>query len=319
MKIQIDPGSGFCFGVKRAIKLAEIELVDGHEVFSLGQIVHNSSEEKRLNDLGMKTINHAELKALHGKSVLIRAHGEPPSTYKIAQENRLNLIEATCPIVTKLQQKIRKVWEEGRGDDRQIVIVGKKDHPEVIGLAGQTEYQAIIIETLSDVEKICPSKPVYLFAQTTASESFFDEVAEKITHLPRPHLKDNIYPPQSPLKDNTHPPQSPLKGGGRPGNGGVIIQRSICNHVKNRKDQLMAFAGEHDLVIFVGGKNSSNGQYLYGLCKMVNLNSVYIENENMLEPEWLMGCRSVGITGATSTPPWLLERVKQRIEAIIKD
>ncbi len=295
MKIEIDPGAGFCFGVQRAIQLAERELLEGRELFGLGQIVHNESEENRLKAMGMKTINHEEFSNLRHKPVLIRAHGEPPLTYETAEKNNLNLIEATCPIVTKLQQKIRNVWEEGKNDDRQIVIVGKKDHPEVIGLAGQTNFEAIIVEQLSDIEKIDLEKPVYLFAQTTVSESFFEEVVEKI-----------------------HPPKSPVKGGGKPGNEKVVVQRSICNHVNNRKDQMKRFAREHDLVIFVGGKNSSNGKYLYGLCHMENVSSVFIENETMLKPEWFSGCRSVGITGATSTPPWLLEKVAQHIKTMIK-
>lgn len=317
MKIEIDPGAGFCFGVQRAINLAEEELKSGGEVFCLGQIVHNESEEKRLNALGMKTINHAGLKSLHKKTVLVRAHGEPPSTYQTAAENELNLIEATCPIVTKLQQKIRRVWEESATDSRQIVIVGKKGHPEVIGLAGQTENHAIVIETLSDIQKIDLVKPVYLFAQTTVSESFFEEVVEKIAP-PQSLQEDEILPPQPSLKDEFYPPLSPQKGGGKPGTGEVVVQRSICNHVKNRKDLLRQFAGEHDLVIFVGGKNSSNGQYLFGLCSEVNSSSIFIENETMLKPEWFVGCKSAGITGATSTPPWLLKKVEQKIKTMIK-
>jgi len=286
MKIEIDPGAGFCFGVQRAIQLAERELHEGRELYSLGQIVHNESEENRLKELGMKTISHDEFGKLRNRSVLIRAHGEPPSTYQTAAENGLHLIEATCPIVTKLQQKIRWVWEEREIDARQIVIVGKKHHPEVKGLAGQTDFQAIVIETLSDIEKIDPEKPVFLFAQTTVSGSFFEEVVDKIS-------QSNQW------------------------SGDVTVQRSICNHVKNRKDQMMAFAGERDLVIFVGGKNSSNGQYLFGLCQTANSNSFFIENETLLKPEWFETCKSVGITGATSTPPWLLEKVEQRIKTMI--
>ncbi|MBE0638770.1 MAG: 4-hydroxy-3-methylbut-2-enyl diphosphate reductase [Bacteroidales bacterium] len=306
MKIEIDPGAGFCFGVQRAIQLAEMELDNGQELFSLGQIVHNESEEKRLNDLGMKTITYKDFGELHEKTVLIRAHGEPPSTYDTANKNRLTLIEATCPIVTKLQQKIRKVWIESRKEDLQIVIVGKKAHPEVIGLAGQTNFQAIIIESLSDIEKVDHGKSVYIFAQTTVDADFFEEVVKR------------IYVHQSRRKDETDPAQFALMGGGNPRGREVTVQKSICNHVKNRKEQMIQFAREHDLVIFVGGKKSSNGQYLYGLCRLENLNSVFIENEAVLKPEWFAGCKSVGITGATSTPPWLLEKVKQHIKTMIK-
>ncbi|HNV50099.1 MAG TPA: 4-hydroxy-3-methylbut-2-enyl diphosphate reductase [Bacteroidales bacterium] len=292
MIIEIDPGAGFCFGVKRAISLAEDKLQQGGKLFSLGQIVHNKDEEQRLNQLGMTTITHDQMDEVKDNPILIRAHGEPKSTYQKALKNNIELIDATCPIVLKLQNEIRKCWLEGDEDNRQIVVFGKKGHPEVIGLQGNIDNQAIIIENISDIEKIDFSRPIFLFSQTTADEELFDIIKNDIAK----RLND--------AQKSSTPP--------------LHVTKSICSQVKNRKNQVITFASKHDLIIFVGGKNSSNGRYLFSLCKAANTNSFFIENETNFNPGWLTGVKSIGITGATSTPDWLLEKVKSHINTLIQ-
>lgn len=293
MKTEIDPGAGFCFGVKRAIRLAEERLSEGKELLSLGQIVHNKEEESRLNRLGMNTIHHKQMDEYSEKPILLRAHGEPPSTYRKASRQGLEVTDATCPVVLKLQQKIRKIWVESEKDGRQIVIVGKNGHPEVVGLAGNAGDQVIVIEKISDVQKIDAQRPIYLFAQTTADEEFFEKVKKEIGRR---------------LNEVNLDPESNL-----------LVTNSICNHVKNRKKQVVEFARKHDLVIFVGDKSSSNSRYLFSLCQKSNPNSYFVENESMIRAEWFHGHNSVGITGATSTPVWLLEKIEHRINSFKTD
>lgn len=293
MKTAIDPGAGFCFGVKRAIQLAEEKLADGKEFFSLGQIVHNKEEEIRLNKLGMSTIDQSRLDELHNSRILLRAHGEPPETYLKALQQGLEVTDATCKVVLKIQEKVKKLWLDREKDDRQIVIVGKNNHPEVIGLAGNAGNQAIVVETISDLEKVDTTRPVYLFAQTTADEDIFEEVKTEI---------------EIRLKQQNSAPGSKL-----------FITNSICSHVKNRKKQIVDFARKHDLIIFVGDKNSSNSRYLFNLCQKINTNSFFVENESMIREEWLNGQNSIGITGATSTPIWLLKKIEHKINPLKKD
>lgn len=320
MKIEIDQNAGFCFGVKRAIKLAEDALKEGNEVFCLGQIVHNQSEEKRLMDLGMKTISHSDLLQLKNKTVLIRAHGEAPSTYDIAAKNNLHLIEATCPIVLSLQQKIKTAWLETSQDNRQIVIVGKKQHPETIGLAGQTHNEAIIAETPDDIKNIDSQRPVYLFAQTTISEAFFEQVKNQIIYERNSIASeaDQRYSESEEAEETSSLLSVPAMLSDKTYQAAkdVFVQKSICNHVRTRRDGILEFAKKHDVVVLVSGKNSSNGQYLYELCRTVNKNSFFIQDETMLQPQWFEGCKSAGISGATSTPPWLLEKVAEQIKKI---
>lgn len=293
MKTAIDPGAGFCLGVKRAIQLAEEKLADGKEFFSLGQIVHNKQEELRLNKLGMGTIDQSRLDELHNSRILLRAHGEPPETYLKARQQGLEVTDATCKVVLKLQEKIKKLWLDREKDDRQIVIVGKNGHPEVKGLAGNAGNQAIVVETISDLKKVDTTRPVYLFAQTTADEDFFEEIKMEV---------------EIRIKQQNSATGSRL-----------FVTNSICNHVSNRKKQIVDFARKHDLIIFVGDKNSSNSRYLFNLCQKINTNSFFVENESMIREEWLNGKNSVGITGATSAPIWLMKKIEHRINPLKTD
>jgi 4-hydroxy-3-methylbut-2-en-1-yl diphosphate reductase len=304
MYIQIDPEAGFCFGVKRAVALAEESLGKHDRLYCLGQIVHNEEEELRLQGLGLKTITGDDL-GEHGLiTVLIRAHGEPPSTYRLAQKNQITLIDATCPIVKKLQQKVKDTHSETKKTNGQIVIIGKKYHPEVIGLAGQANGDAIIIENECDLTQVDLNRPVYLFAQTTADDNLY----KKITDL-------------FPRVASSKKPDDNVGGAGEVKETELhfVFNDTICKHVKNRKQQIIHFAGMYDVIIFVGGKNSSNGRILFDLCLTVNPMTHFVQNEKDVQIEWFKKCASVGITGATSTPVWLLKKVSVQIEALIKN
>ncbi len=282
MKITIDNTAGFCFGVERTIKLAEDELEKSGSLYCLGQIVHNEGEEERLKKSGLIIIDHKKLRELKNTKVLIRAHGEPPETYRNAKENNIELIEGTCPVVLKLQENIRKTFENNLNNDGQILIYGKKDHPEVIGLSGQTEYKAIVVENENDLGKIEFSRPVFLFAQTTKSREVFEKISHKI--------ESGIKKPVIFESNNT-----------------------ICRHVIKRDETLKLFASQNDVVIFVGGKHSSNGKYLFGVCKSVNKNSYCISEKNEIDFKWFYECGSVGISGATSTPERQLKKIEEFI------
>nr|NQU93620.1 4-hydroxy-3-methylbut-2-enyl diphosphate reductase [Bacteroidota bacterium] len=286
MKIDIDPGAGFCFGVKRAIQLAEEALTRDGTLYCLGQVVHNEEEESRLKNLGLQVIDNEFFKTIKGTTVLIRAHGEPPETYKIAGKNNIRLVEGTCPIVLRLQDKIRKSYEEARQHKGQVVIFGKRNHPEVIGLTGQTMDEAIIVDDEKDIEKIDFTKPVCLYAQTTKNKDVFELIKHKIS------MGTDI--------KNTH----------------FDANNTICRHVLNRDEKLKGFAKGHDLILFAGGKHSSNGKYLFSLCQAVNNHSHYIGGVKDLNPEWFEGIQSAGITGATSTPEWLLEKIADEVKAL---
>ncbi|MDE6345633.1 MAG: 4-hydroxy-3-methylbut-2-enyl diphosphate reductase [Muribaculaceae bacterium] len=285
--IEIDEGSGFCFGVVTAIDKAEDALSHDAELYCLGDIVHNSDEVKRLADKGMKTITHDDLDGLHDVRVLLRAHGEPPSTYETARRNGISIIDATCPVVLRLQQRIKESYREGAAIGRQIVIYGKPGHAEVNGLVGQTDGNAIVVQGADDLDKIDYSRDVDLYSQTTMSLSGFKEMISEIERRMKPGATFRSFD-------------------------------TICRQVANRVDSLRRFAAEHDLVLFVSGKKSSNGKFLYSECHGVNTSTRLISDETDIEAEWLKGVRRIGICGATSTPRWLMERVKEHIGRMLE-
>ena len=290
MIVSIDNNSGFCFGVTSAIEKAEEELAKG-QLFCLGDIVHNGQEVKRLEQLGLETIDYDDLRTLHNIRVLLRAHGEPPSTYHIARNNGIEIIDATCPVVKKLQERIRKTYLEHR--DAQIVIYGKAGHAEVIGLQGQTNNTAIIIESEKDLDKIELNRDIYLFSQTTMSVEGFAALQEAI--------KSQITNHKSQIVLQAH--------------------NTICRNVANRVEKLKTFAAEQDLVLFVGGSKSSNAKVLFEHCREANPNTYFIENaadlQETLSPitSNLSPSTKVGICGATSTPQWLMQEVADSLLA----
>ncbi len=294
MKIEIDKNSGFCFGVEFAIQIAEDEMEDSGILYCLGDIVHNDVEVSRLNAKGLKVIDREDLKNIKNSKVLIRAHGEPPETYRIALENNLELIDASCPVVLKLQNRIKSAFDEIREMDGQIVIYGKEGHAEVIGLSGQTHSNAVIISSEEDLKKLDFKRPITLFSQTTKSTKGFYDLKEKIAGKIKEVNGENasLY-----FKAND----------------------SICRQVSNREPQLTKFSKEHDVIIFVSGKKSSNGKALFEVCKENNHRSYFVENEREVNPEWFNDSNRIGICGATSTPMWLMEKVALHIENIGKN
>ncbi|WP_161890214.1 4-hydroxy-3-methylbut-2-enyl diphosphate reductase [Pontibacter russatus] len=291
MNVTIDKNSGYCFGVEFAIQMAEDEMEHCEELYCLGDIVHNSMEVKRLYNKGLRIIDRDQLKELRDCKVLIRAHGEPPETYKLALENNIELIDASCPVVLKLQNRVKHAFDSGKAEDAQVVIYGQVGHAEVIGLTGQTGDEAIIVTTEADLDKIDFTRPVTLFSQTTKSTKGFYHIKGLI--------EERL---QQANRDSTQP--------------AFNANDSICRQVSNREPQLARFATEHDVIVFVSGKKSSNGKALYSVCKQHNPNSYFVENEEELEPEWFTGAGSVGICGATSTPMWLMEQVSRGISAL---
>jgi 4-hydroxy-3-methylbut-2-en-1-yl diphosphate reductase len=289
MKVTIDKNSGYCFGVEFAIQMAEDELdYSGEPLYCLGDIVHNSMEVKRLNEKGLRIIEREELKLLKDCKVLIRAHGEPPETYKIALDNNIELIDASCPVVLKLQNRVKHAYDKTKENSGQIVIYGQYGHAEVIGLAGQTQDEAIIVTKEEDLDKVDFSRPVTLFSQTTKSTKGFY------------HIKSVI--------------EERIKNEQKVKEEDVDYNDSICRQVSNREPQLLKFSKEHDVVIFVSGKKSSNGKALFSVCKGENERSYFVENETELNPMWFKTEDSVGICGATSTPMWLMEQVSEYIK-----
>ena len=280
MQIEIDNGSGFCFGVTTAIQKAEEELASGKPLYCLGDIVHNSMECERLKQLGLITINHDDMKRLHGVKVLLRAHGEPPSTYETARLNNIEIIDATCPVVLQLQRRIKQQFDNF--PKAQIVIFGKPGHAEVLGLVGQTESKAIVIANFEEVKKLDFSRDIYLYSQTTKSLDEFHRIIE--------YIQEHISPQATFRSFDT-----------------------ICRQVANRMPNISSFATRHDLVLFVCGRKSSNGKVLYNECKSVNPNSHLIEKPEEIQKEWLEGVNTVGICGATSTPKWLMEQCRDAI------
>lgn len=284
-KIEIDNGSGFCFGVTTAISKAETELAKGNTLYCLGDIVHNGMECERLKNMGLITINHEEMKKLHNVKVLLRAHGEPPETYTLAKENNIEIIDATCPVVLQLQRRIKRQYDNNQS--AQIVIFGKPGHAEVLGLVGQTNSQAKVIAHFDDVETLNFDKDIYLYSQTTKSLDEFHRIIE--------YIQDHISPTATFRSFDT-----------------------ICRQVANRMPNVSGFASRHDLVLFVCGRKSSNGRVLYNECKRINHNSYQIEDPSEIQAEWLKGVVSIGICGATSTPKWLMEQCKEKIEEIME-
>ena len=280
IKTEIDNNSGFCFGVVNAIKKAEEELGKGETFYCLGDIVHNSQEVARLEKLGLRTINHEEFAQLKNAKMLLRAHGEPPSTYETARKNNITIIDASCPVVLQLQSKIKRAYQEN--PNGQIVIYGKNGHAEVNGLVGQTSGAAIVVENARDLEKINFNRDICLFSQTTKSVDGFNEVVEIIKQRIAPNVKFNY-------------------------------NDTICRQVANRIPEIRQFARQHDVVLFVSGKKSSNGKALFEECRKVNPHTYFISEKNEINPDWLKNVSSIGICGATSTPKWLMEDIEREI------
>ena len=284
MTITIDKNSGYCFGVEFAIQMAEDEMEDSGHLYCLGDIVHNDMEVKRLYEKGLRIISHEDLRNLRDCKVLIRAHGEPPETYQIALQNNIELIDASCPVVLKLQNRVKYAYDKMKKVKGQIVIYGKEGHAEVIGLAGQTGDEAVIIMKDEDLDKLDYSRPVTLFSQTTKSTKGFYHMKAEIE---RRIALNNGELRQEDFDAND----------------------SICRQVSNREPQMQKFSSEQDVVLFVAGKKSSNGRALYEVCLANNPRSYFIENESDINREWFREDDKVGICGATSTPMWLMERV----------
>lgn len=282
MRIEIDENSGFCIGVVNAIKKAEKELEKG-ELYCIGDIVHNNLEVERLKTRGLRTIEHGQFAQLNNCRVLFRAHGEPPASYEIAQANGVEVIDASCPVVLNLQKRIRLAYDEVRGKGGQIVIYGKRGHAEVIGLVGQTNGEALVVEDEKDIKQIDFSRPVILFSQTTKSLEGFQNVSDIMR---------------------------------REGGENVIVYDTICRKVANRIPQLQDFARQHDVIIFVSGEKSSNGKQLFTVCREVNPRTYFVQSVRDVSWEMTQGAESIGISGATSTPAWIMEDIRLKLETI---
>ena len=282
MIVEIDQKSGFCFGVINAIGKAEETLNTEDTLYSLGHIVHNDLEVKRLQEMGLHTISHEEFFKLKNCKVLIRAHGEPPSTYEYARANNITLIDATCPVVLKLQQRVKKAAETMLPEDGQVVIFGHQGHAEVTGLVGQTNNEAIVINDPDDLKNLDLNKPVVVFSQTTKSVTEFRKLTQNIQE--------------------------------QSSSGNVVTHDTICRQVSNRVPHLEKFAARFDAVIFAGGLRSSNAQVLFDVCLRNNPRSYFVSSPDDLRPEWFSGVETVGICGATSTPQWLMEQVAEKIK-----
>lgn len=288
IEVEIDKGSGFCFGVVTAIESAERELDNTDILYCLGDIVHNSLEVERLREQGLRTIGHDEFSTLKGKKVLLRAHGEPPSTYEIAKQNNITIVDATCPVVLQLQKKIHKCYQATRENKTQLVIYGKKGHAEVNGLVGQTEGTAIVIEKIEDLDRLDFNRDICLFSQTTKSLDGFRKIVEEIYQRKAEGTRFEYYD-------------------------------TICRQVANRLPNIKAFASSHDWVYFVAGKKSSNGKMLLEECRKANPNTIFISEVKEITEPLPAGVRRVGVCGATSTPKWLMEEVAIRIRELNAD
>jgi len=279
--VTVDENSGFCFGVVYAIEMAEEVLDEAGTLYCLGDIVHNDAEVERLNAKGLKIIDHADLAQLTDATVLIRAHGEPPSTYQTAIQNNLTLVDASCPVVLKLQNRVRKAFDDNDPQAPQIVIYGKPGHAEVNGLVGQTHQKATVVTELEDLDQLDLSRPIELFSQTTKSTAKFYQLAEEL----------------------------------RKRGADIAAHDTICRQVSNREPQLEKFAAEYDVIVFVAGRKSSNGKVLHGVCERVNPRSYFVSTVDEIDYSWFEGANSVGVCGATSTPRWLMDDVKAAVEA----
>lgn len=285
IEVEIDKGSGFCFGVVTAIESAERELNNTDILYCLGDIVHNSLEVERLQAHGLRTIDHNEFSSLKGKKVLLRAHGEPPSTYEVARQNNITIVDATCPVVLQLQRKIHKCYQDTRANNVQLVIYGKKGHAEVNGLVGQTEGTAIVIEKPEDLERLDFNRDISLFSQTTKSLDGFRKIVEEIQRRKADHVRFEYHD-------------------------------TICRQVANRLPNIKTFASSHEWVYFVAGKKSSNGKMLLQECRKANPNTIFISEVKEITEPLPPGVRKVGVCGATSTPKWLMEEVAVRIQEL---
>ncbi len=285
MIVEIDKGSGFCFGVVNAINHAEKELVNTDVLYCLGDIVHNSLEVERLEAMGLRTIDHDDFTRLKDVKVLLRAHGEPPSTYKVAQENHIQIVDATCPVVLQLQKRIHRCYQETQNSHTQLVIYGKKGHAEVNGLVGQTEGTAIVVEKVDDLDRLDFTRDIALFSQTTKSLDGFRQVVAEIEKRIAPNVQFNYYD-------------------------------TICRQVANRLPNIQKFAAEHDWVYFVAGKKSSNGKMLFEECRKANPHSCFISSAEEITDRLPDFVSTVGICGATSTPKWLMEKIAEKVKAL---
>ena len=294
MEVTIDKNSGYCFGVEYAIKMAEDEMESNSKLYCLGDIVHNAMEVNRLSSKGLVVIDRENLEDLHDCKVLIRAHGEPPETYRTAIKNNIELIDASCPVVLKLQHRVKSAFDKMEKQSGQIVIYGKKGHAEVIGLTGQTLEKAIVVMDDEDLDQIDFTRPVTLFSQTTKSTKGFYELKAKI--------EEKIKEARGTLEDMD-----------------FNANDSICRQVSNREPQLQKFSEDNDVIVFVAGKKSSNGKALYQVCKNTNERSFFVENETEIKLEWLNPDDKIGICGATSTPMWLMDQVKEHILSLDKN
>ena len=285
--IEIDKDSGFCFGVTAAIGKAEEQLASDGTLYCLGDIVHNSDEVERLQAKGLRTITHEQLATLHDVKVLLRAHGEPPSTYELARRNNIHIIDATCPVVLKLQERIKSACDR---TDRQpqIVIYGKLGHAEVNGLVGQTGGRAIVVEDIAGLDKIDFSRDIALYSQTTKSLEGFRTIIEEIKRRKSPEANFESFD-------------------------------TICRRVSNRVEHLKQFAADHEVILFVAGSKSSNGKILFNHCIDVNPQTYLVSNASHLQADWLKGTETIGICGATSTPRWLMEQVRDRAAKMISE
>ena len=286
LAIEIDEESGFCYGVIRAVEKAEHRLKESSTLYSLGSIVHNNSELERLNKIGLQVVDLEQMKELSDTTVLIRAHGEPPATYAMAKERNISLIDCTCPVVLKLQARIKEAYSHHNG---QIVIFGKIGHAEVNGLVGQANGDAVVVDSLASLDKIDFTKPIQIFSQTTKDPKEYDEVCDAI--------KERIK----------------LQGGNLEN---FKVHNTICRQVAQRHTNLVAFARKHSVIVFISGKESSNGKVLYDLCKSVNPRSYHIQTVDQINPQWFTEGDSVGICGATSTPKWQLEGVAKHLQSL---
>jgi 4-hydroxy-3-methylbut-2-enyl diphosphate reductase len=291
MKVSIDKSAGFCWGVIRTIDIAEDELdssKDGEKLYVLGDIIHNPMEIERLKKRGLTTISHADLPGIRNGKVLIRAHGEPPSTFQRATELGVELVDATCPVVWKVQERIKKFYDQGF----QVIIYGKKDHAEVIGLVGHTAGTAIVIKSLEEIDKIDLSKKTVLFSQTTMDKETFYKLKEEL----QKQIKELVVDSFDQQASEFH------------------AKDTICGQVFGRDKKLREFAAQNEIMIFVAGRNSSNGKVLFHICEDANPRTYFVESERELQLQWFDGVETIGISGATSTPQWLMERIKQKIE-----
>lgn len=281
MKVEIDSKSGFCFGVTTAIRKAEEVLDREGSLYCLGDIVHNTAEVERLQHKGLITITHEEMKRLHNVKVLLRAHGEPPSTYELAKQNNIEIIDATCPVVLQLQRRIKAAWEADKDKETQIVIYGKKGHAEVNGLVGQTAGEALVVQDVKELDRLDPNRKIDLYSQTTSSLEGFREMVKEIEN--------------------------------RRGKDNIRWSDTICRQVANRMTGIREFAQGHEVVIFVCGAKSSNGKVLYEACREVNPRTYFISSPQELKDEWTADATSIGICGATSTPAWLMQQTYDKL------